>query len=88
MPRFFFDIDENGVTSRDDEGLELPDVDRAMAEAMETLPGIARDAYAGRAFWTVRSRVRDEIGHLVFEATLKLQTRQFYRGGASGSEAP
>ena len=76
MPRFFFDIDDDDLTHRDEEGLELPDLDRAKAEAMATLPAMAREAPSGREHWSVRSRVRNEIGQVVFEATLSMESRQ------------
>ena len=43
MPRFYFDVTDTGRTYPDPEGTELPDLERARAEALATLGGIARD---------------------------------------------
>jgi hypothetical protein len=43
MPRFFFDVRENGTFSPDEEGLEFPDLDAAEREAAVAASDIARD---------------------------------------------
>lgn len=78
MPRFFFDIDEGDTTSRDEVGIELPDLQRAKTEAVVTLPALAREAPVGCEDWIVRSSVRNEIGQVIFEATLQLRWRDVH----------
>ena len=70
MPRFFFDI-HDGQHIRDDEGVELPDLEAVRKEAMRALPGIASDEIpkdGDRQNFTVV--VTDEDGHAVYCATL------------------
>lgn len=45
MPRFHFDIVENGHFTRDDVGQEFADAKAARKEAVETGASIARDAF-------------------------------------------
>ena len=44
MPRYFFDIRDGQGTHRDDTGLDLPDLDTAIAEARRALADMNRDA--------------------------------------------
>ena len=44
MPRYYFDSIENGRTLRDEEGLELADVEEARIEALKALGGIVKDS--------------------------------------------
>ncbi|QGY05921.1 hypothetical protein MMSR116_31530 [Methylobacterium mesophilicum SR1.6/6] len=70
MPRFFFDIHDRGF-HRDNEGSECDDVDAARVLAMQTLPEIGRFAIPSdgdnQAFIVL---VRDEVGAIVYTATL------------------
>lgn len=76
MPRFFFDIGDDRDISVDAEGLDLPNVHRAKIEAIAVLPALARET-SGRDTWAIRSRVRDEGGDLVFEATLRFDCKHY-----------
>lgn len=78
MPRYFFDVAEGGLASRDEDGLDLPDFERAKTEAMATLPDLARESPArGEAPWRLVSSVRDETGRVVFEASLSFEARTY-----------
>ncbi len=71
MPRYFFDIFENGRHTPDEEGTELPNVATVRLEAMRALPAIARDEVpkdGDRQAFTVL--VRDEAGKPTYSATL------------------
>ena len=60
--------------TQDEEGLDLPDVERAKTEAVAALPDLVRETgAAGRQAWTLTSRIRDEMGQTVFQATLSLR---------------
>lgn len=70
MPRYFFDI-HNGTSTRDEDGTECADLDAVRAQAMRTLPDIARDDIpkdGDRRTFTCL--VTDEDGHPVYSATL------------------
>ena len=43
MPRFFFDIHTDMMVTRDDDGIELPNVAAVQQTAMTVLPAIASD---------------------------------------------
>jgi hypothetical protein len=43
MPRFHFEVHDDEVVL-DDEGMELPDLDAAIREAVKSLPAIAGEA--------------------------------------------
>ena len=70
MPRFFFDI-HNGAITRDEDGLDLPDIAAVRAKAMSILPRIAADEILGdddRHHFTVL--VSDDDGKAIYSATL------------------
>lgn len=70
MPRYFFDIHDGGPT-RDDVGTECDNLDAVRAQALRTLPDIAREDIpkdGDRRAFTVL--VTDEDGHSVYSATL------------------
>jgi len=46
MPRYFFDIYEDGQLVKDVDGAELADIDAAREEALGTLCSMARDELA------------------------------------------
>ncbi len=77
MPRFFFDTIDQGRLSRDDFGVELPDLDAVRREsvtgAREILAERIRhgEVLNGEEFW-----VRDEAGAVV----LKFPLRSVVRG--------
>ena len=72
MPRFFFDV-HDGTFSRDEDGVELADIDAARKAVWNTLPAIAADRQAnGNMACQLRMDVRDESGKHVFHAALTL----------------
>ncbi|WP_336487449.1 DUF6894 family protein [Methylobacterium nigriterrae] len=71
MPRYFFDI-QDGTTLRDNEGLELPDVDAVRVEAHRALAELAMQAPLGNGAVQIRADVRDSGGAYVLSATLLL----------------
>jgi hypothetical protein len=74
MPRFFFNIRDGHDFDEDDEGVELPDVDAARAEALATveeLRGELRDA------GNIELEITDESGR-------RLLTVPFFRGERGG----
>ena len=44
MPVYYFDINEAGVVQRDEVGLDLPDLERAISEARRTAAELMREA--------------------------------------------
>lgn len=74
MPRFYFDIhDENGLIS-DEEGTELPDMDAARIEAVNSLSDITRDAAIKRRLQPLAIEVLDENRRPVFRAAVEFST--------------
>jgi hypothetical protein len=71
MPRYYFDLFENGSHQVDDAGLEFQTLDQVRQEAMEALPEIAKDQVpkdGDRQNFTVL--VKDEDGKPVYTASL------------------
>ena len=71
MPRYFFDIRDDGDVYPDEEGLDLADLRAAKVEAANTLAGIARDAGHSGGDNDVAIEVRSD-GGLVFHAAFVL----------------
>jgi len=70
MPRYFFDV-HDGTSIRDDEGVELLDLDAAREAIWDTLPAMAADRQAdGNMAYQLRMDVRDESGKHLFHAVL------------------
>jgi hypothetical protein len=62
MPRYFFDIREGNYLAVDEEGVELPDVQAAEAEAARSLTDMARDHVLARTSHSLTIDVRDDNG--------------------------
>jgi hypothetical protein len=72
MPRYFFDTYDGDRFIRDDEGLELRNIEAAKAEAQKALPDIARDVLPNGNQISFVASVRDEAGATVLRAALSL----------------
>ena len=68
MPRYFFDILESDVVIRDEEGMELANVDTVRLEAIEGAREVMADEvrFSGR-IENRAMQVRDESGNVVLE---------------------
>jgi hypothetical protein len=75
MTRYFFDILDGAVLTRDDDGADLPDAAAMQVEAKVALADVVRDAMPNGPSQTFRVNVRDEDGRDVYEAQLALTTR-------------
>ena len=73
MPRFFFNIRDGYDLDEDDEGIELPDLDAARAEALATVEEL-RDQLMDAG--NIELEIADEAGR-------RLLTVPFFRGGRS-----
>jgi hypothetical protein len=74
MPRYYFDFNEGGDRSRDDEGLSFDSKNEAHREAATTLAEMARERL--RHFeqpFEMGVVVRDDKGHSSLEANLVLR---------------
>ncbi len=70
MPRFFIDTSDQARFIRDEDGLELEDVEAAMNAAAEGLSDMARDALPGGESRTFIAIVRDEHGRTLVQASM------------------
>ena len=75
MPRFFFDILQDGVTKLDTDGLLLPSVTMARAEASRTALDMVREAVPSQRAELVIA-VRDQHGKHLFEVQALVQVRE------------
>jgi hypothetical protein len=65
MPRYYFDLREGDDLAPDEEGLELPSIERVQEEAARSLADLARDAVRrnlDRAAHQMAIEVRDDNG--------------------------
>lgn len=62
MPRFYFDVYENGELTTDDEGVDLKGLREARAQAQTLLPDLARDRLpdGDRQDFTIVVRCREK----------------------------
>jgi hypothetical protein len=72
MPRYYFDIHDGRILTRDQDGLELKDIEAAKDEAVRALPGIAKDELPGGNRRDFVITVRNEAGQAVLRVTLSL----------------
>jgi hypothetical protein len=71
MPRYYFDIYDDGEATRDDVGLDLPSMTDAVTEARRTLAGMVKDTLAEKAFGRIEIRIRDGLeGPIELSVTL------------------
>jgi hypothetical protein len=75
LPRYFFDIDDERTSTRDEVGVEISSLGEMRRQAVGALPDIARDRpwEGDRRSFIVR--VRDERGRRLFQASLVLESR-------------
>lgn len=72
MSRYFFDVTDGGILTRDEIGADLASDDEARDEALGLLPNLAREVMPGGDQHEIRTTVRNEDGAVVYEATLSL----------------
>ncbi|MGL3104969.1 DUF6894 family protein [Bradyrhizobium sp. BR 1432] len=62
MKRYYFDIRDGSQFIRDDEGVELPDIESARQEATAALSEITREWASSRPQHRMAVEVRDDCG--------------------------
>ncbi len=76
MPRYFFDADTGECQFRDEDGIDLPDINSVAAEAL----GLLRDLIQGQmpeGRRTYTANVRDEQGKFVYRGEMSVQGQRF-----------
>jgi hypothetical protein len=73
MPRFFFDVTQDGHASRDDEGEVFSDIARARLELALVLAEMARDKIKEFRPYLIAIMARDEDGARVAGASLEFR---------------
>lgn len=72
MPRYFFNLQLGPAAKPDAEGTVLPNSAAAISAAKNLLPSLASEMVWGE-FCDLAVDVRDEAGHGVFSASLRLE---------------
>lgn len=72
MAKYYFDIDDGEVETRDSEGRQVESREDVRRAAISVLPELARDVLPNGDQHTLRVKVRDAHGHVVYLATLSL----------------
>jgi hypothetical protein len=73
MPRYFFDINEDGIEFSDHEGVELDDEAAARAEASRIASDVARDHLIDLSSSKIEVRVRDDGIRTICRETVELR---------------
>jgi Domain of unknown function (DUF6894) len=73
MARYYFDVQENGETRSDAEGIELPDLDAAAREAADAVVEMARDYRVASGSREISIEVSDSGGHRVLKVAMALR---------------
>jgi len=76
MPRFYFDLREDGTYSPDDEGLEFPNLDAAEREAATAAACIARDRLPNGKSREIVMEVRDGDRQQLLTVTVSLHVER------------
>lgn len=79
MPLYFFDVRDGQGTHRDEIGLELPDLDAAIAEARRALADMSREALADGGGYDLEILIRDH-GEGPVKLVLSLKTEGIPHG--------
>jgi hypothetical protein len=72
MERFFFDLTDGNLSSRDDEGAVFATLVAVETEAIRTLVDAAKDARVPADFADVGIAVRNEAGETILKMDLQL----------------
>lgn len=73
MPRYFFDIEDNGKLTVDEVGLELLTEKAVRDEAIRALPSIAQEELPDGPQHVFRVKVRDDTGSYIFSSFARAQ---------------
>lgn len=73
MTRYFFDFREENDLILDEEGVELPSLERAKLEAGRAIAERARDMMTGNGTLVIAVEVRSDKGHQ-FTSSMVLET--------------
>lgn len=68
LPHFYFDFDDGRSRFRDEEGIDLPDVEGARTEVLKALSEIAKDALPRSDRQAFHASVRNASGSVVYSA--------------------
>ena len=79
MPRFYFDMREDGTVIPDEEGLELESLDVAKHEAAVSAVDIGRSQLPHGKVRETTVEVKDEKGFVLITATISLAVRRMIR---------
>ena len=73
MPRFYFDLREDGSVLADDDGVDFPNIELAAGEASRAAAEIVRDNILRTGnLQEIAVEVRNESGEYVLSSTLTL----------------
>jgi hypothetical protein len=83
MPRYFFDIYDDGHFASDSTGIELESIEAAKGMAKRTLPDIVKDEFRNGDRRDFIAIVKDEVGQDLLRVTLSLDVETLFQGPAA-----
>ena len=75
MAQYYFDVEVDGKSTRDEEGIPEADIEAAQGEAARLLCELSKTFFKRRLNPSISIQVRDELGP-VFRATLTFQFKR------------
>ena len=85
MRHFYFDVLDGDSFTRDDEGLDLPDLNAAEVMAIQAAAEISHESLPKRLSSEICVRVRDEQGEPVLPVAVAMTVRRKMCADASGT---
>ena len=76
MPRFYFNVHEEGQRVEDENGKDLPDAHAAEQQAIVDALAVARDLFTTRRANEVTVEVRDDQKSRIFMVALTMRAEQ------------
>jgi hypothetical protein len=75
MPRYFFDVRNDGTDLRDEGGVDVENLQMAVREAARTLADMADEMATGKIGQEAAIQIRDEDDRVVAEVRLNIEMR-------------
>lgn len=84
MAHYFFDWRDNGSLDLDEDGVDLPDLEAARAEAYRSLLERARDIFPGTERHSLSIDVRDDASHHLLSIVVLVEVTFAASGPSAG----
>lgn len=87
MAIYYFDVDDNGSVSHDDQGVECSDFAGVKKEAISALVEMINDTLPDGDHHRMVIKVRDDGGNLVLQVALNFEVEAEHRSGGQSPDS-